>query len=76
MKRIFESQYGGKYSWEWTEEKIAYVIQAIDDFIEVFEITDPQLLLQSDNGYIESPILVGKILEILNVDFEEEGDDD
>lgn len=56
--------------WEWDGSKIKEVQEIIDDWIMEYEIFDSESLYQLDNGIIESPTLVAKILEALNIQVE------
>lgn len=53
--------------WSWDEEKVARVEIAINNWMGDNEIFCSETVMQSDRGIIESPELVGEILEILQI---------
>lgn len=50
---------------EWTPEKEEKVKKLIEDFIDRHRVSCAESVMQCDNPNLESPVLVGEIVDVL-----------
>lgn len=64
-----------KITFDWSEENIEKVKQLIEDFAYEYEVTCAESVQQCDEPNIDSPILVGNLLEVVITDYDYEEDE-
>lgn len=64
-----------KITFDWSEEKVNKVKKLIEEFAYKHEVTESESVIQCDDPNIESPVLVGNILDLVCVDYEWEDED-